>query len=37
MTKNIRHYPASLGYFELTHYDLVMPYGDIDLGQHWLW
>ena len=21
----------------LTHYGIVMPYGDIDLGQHWLW
>ena len=23
--------------FILTHCDLVTPYGDIDLSQHWLW
>ena len=27
---------TDIAYFILTHCDLVMPYGDIDLGQHWL-
>ena len=27
---------ASLGHNKLTHGSLVMPYGEIDLGQHWL-
>ena len=30
------HHMASLGHSELTHCGLVMPYGNIDLCQHWL-
>ena len=30
------HICASLGLDELTHWGLVTPYGDRDLGQHWL-
>ena len=27
---------ATILYYELTHWGLVTPFGDIDLGQHWL-
>ena len=33
---NVSNCMVSIGHSELTHWGLVMPYGDIDLGQHWL-
>ena len=33
---DICHHVASLGCNKLTHCGLETPYGDIELGQHWL-
>ena len=35
LTEVLHYHMRSLGHNDLTHHDLVTPYGDIVLGQHW--